>query len=288
MERDGVFFARLFPYFPHQTAMKRPEPGFTIIELIVTVVMLATLGGLTCVGIQSSREKAKTVVEINAARNLITGYLGHAAENNGQVLAGYLADPSVTNLEGKSLEFPMNARYPWRLARSLPAVKGVLVFNGNESMLKLEDRDYRVSAAPNLGLNATLVGGHFGSSSLLAPTPRVIDAYGKFYLSHLAESGDPERLVVFTSARSGVDQSGYFEVRPPYLTGPVWSVERFTLERAAFGHGFIDLRWGGKAVAVMLGGNVELLDESQLRDMRRWSHQAARANDPDFRIRRAE
>jgi prepilin-type N-terminal cleavage/methylation domain-containing protein len=268
--------------------MKKYESGFTIIEMLVTVAMLAALGGLTCVGIQSAREKAKTVVEINAARNLITGYLGHAAENNGQVLAGYLADPSATNLEGKTLGFPMNARYPWRLARSLPAVKGVLVFNGNESMLKLEDRDYRVSAGPNLGLNATLVGGHFGSSSLLAPTPRIVDAYGKFYLSHLAESGDPERLIVFSSARSGDRQPGYFEVRPPHLTGPVWSADKFTKESQASAHGFVDLRWGGKAVAVMLGGNVELLDDSQLRDMRRWSHRAALANERDFTIKRTQ
>jgi hypothetical protein len=34
----------------------------------------------------------------------------------------------------------------------------------------------------------------------------------------------------------------------------------------------VDLRWGGKAVTAMLGGYVDLLDESQLRDMRRWSH----------------
>jgi hypothetical protein len=38
----------------------------------------------------------------------------------------------------------------------------------------------------------------------------------------------------------------------------------------------------------MLGGNVELLDETQLRDMRRWSHQAARANQADFMISRSQ
>lgn len=268
--------------------MKSHLTGFTLVEMLVTVSLITALGTLTVGGIHCARQKAKTLVEINAARNLITGYLGHAAENNGKVLAGYQTDPAATNLEGKVLEFPVNARYPWRLAPSVPGVKGVLVFNGNESVLEAADRDYLVSAEPNLGLNATLVGGHFGSGSPLAPTPRIIDAYGKFYLSQLMESEDPAKLIVFSSARSGEQQPGYFEVRPPKLTGPVWSSGKFQKKSAASAHGFVDFRWGGKAVTAMLAGNVELLDEARMRDMRRWSHQAARANDPDFTIRRAE
>lgn len=266
----------------------RHRPGFTLVETLVAISLIAILGGLTATGIQCARKKARTVVEINAARNLITGYLGYAAENNGQVLAGYQTDPAATNLQGQPLEFPINARYPWRLAPSVPGVKGVLVFNGNESVLETKDSDYLVSAEPNLGLNATLVGGHFGSGSPLAPTPRIVDAYGKFYLSHLVESDDPGKLIVFASARSGERQPGYYEVRSPKLTGAVWSSGKFKVEGPASAHGFVDFRWSGKAVAVMLGGNVELLDESQLRDMRRWSHLAARANDPDFTITRSQ
>ena len=266
--------------------MKKHNPGFTLVEMLVTVALVATLGTLTVTGVQSAREKARTVVEINAARNLITGYLGHAAENNGRVLPGYQNDPTATNSEGELLSDPMNARYPWRLARSVPGVKGVLLYNGTESALESENRDYLVSVHPNLGLNATLVGGHFGSGSPLPPTQRITDAYGKFYLSHLTESDDPGKLVVFTSARSGEGRPGYFEVRPPKLTGPVWGSGKFKSGSPASAHGFVDFRWGGKAVGVMLGGNVELLDETQLRDMRRWSHQAAKADDPDFIIAR--
>ena len=268
--------------------MKRRLSGFTLIEMLVTISLIAILGAITFTGIQCARKKARTVVEIHAARNLVTGYLGYAAENNGQVLTGYQTDPTATNLQGKPLEFPINARYPWRLAPSVPAVKGVLVFNGNESVLQSKDTDYLVSAQPNLGLNATLIGGHFGSGSPLAPSPRIIDAYGKFYLSHLVESDDPSKLIVFASARSGEGKPGYFEVRPPKLTGPVWSSGKFKDEGPASAHGFVDFRWSRKAVVAMLGGNVELLDETQLRDMRRWSHQAARTNNSDFIIRRVE
>ena len=269
--------------------MKRTRiPGFTLVEVLVVIVIIATLGALGMAGVNSARRKAKTVVEINAARNLITAYLGHAGENNGRVLPGYQVDPTATNLYGKPVEFPMNARYPWRLAPSVPTVKGVLVFNGNEKILDGDNADYRVSAQPNLGLNATLVGGHFGSGSPLNPTPRLVEAYGKFYLSQLAESGDPSKLIVFASARSGENSPGYFEVRPPRLTGPVWSPEKFTPGGRASAHGFVDFRWNGKAVVAMLGGNVELQAEDDLRDMRRWSHQAERANNPDFTISRVE
>jgi prepilin-type N-terminal cleavage/methylation domain-containing protein len=268
--------------------MKQRHSGFTLIEVLITVTLIVALGGLGLTGVQMAREKARSVVEVNAARSLITAYLSHAADNNGKVLAGYQTDSNTTNIEGEPLHHPVNARYPWRLTPNVPKIEGVMLYNGNEKALKSDNRDYLVSAQPNLGLNATLVGGHFGSGSPLPPTPRLIEAYGKFYLSHLAESDDPSKLLVFASARSGEDQPGYFEVRPPKLTSSVWQSGKFKADSPAAAHGFVDFRWRGKAVAVMLGGNVEMLDETQLRDMRRWSHQAARANEANFTIRRAE
>ncbi len=266
--------------------MKPRTNGFTLVELLVTLIIIAALASLSYVGIRSAREKARTVVEINAARNLITGYLGYAAENSGNVLAGYQTDLTATNLEGELLSDPMNARYPWRLAPSVPSVKGTLLFNGTESALEETNRDYLVSVHPNLGINAILVGGHFGSGSPLKPTERLLSAYGKFYLSNLTEADEPEKLIVFASARSGENKPGYFEVRSPNLTGKVWTGEKFKARTEASSHGFVDFRWGGKAVTVMLGGNVQLHSEDELRDMRLWSHQAARAHDKDYLITR--
>ena len=267
--------------------MKSQRSGFTLIELLVTIAITATLGTLGMACVRNAKEKSKMVVEVNAARNLINGYIGYSSENNGRLLTGYQTDPKVTNLEGKLLHFPMNARYPWRLAPSVPKIEGVILFNGTEGALQdKENGDYRVSVSPNLGLNATLVGGHFGSASPLNPTPRIVEAYGKFYVSCLAEVQDPSNLIVFASARASVGNPGYFEIRPPNLTSRLWSGEKFVESASASSYGFVDLRWGGKAVTAMLGGNVELLDEHQLRDMRRWSNQAERANERDFRISR--
>lgn len=263
--------------------MKR-RAGFTLVELLVTITIIIVLAGVSFASVQCIRQKAKSVTEVNAARNLITAYLGYATDHNGQVMAGYQSDPQVTNLEGKPLYDPLNARYPWRLAANVPKIQGIMLFNGTESALKDPERDYLVSVHPNMGLNATLVGGHFGSGSPLPPTSRLITAYGKFYLTTVAECDDPNKLIVFASARSGKDAPGYFEVRPPKLIGPVWSSKNFEQSDPAANHGFVDFRWSGKAVVAMLGGNVELRSEDDLRDMRYWSNQAIRANNPDFTI----
>lgn len=266
--------------------MSRAKPGFTLVEVLVVCAVLAALlaagGAVTCV----ARNKARMAIEVNASRNLIAGYLGHAFENNGAVLAGYETDPEATNLHGELLHFPMNARYPWRLAPHLPKVEGVLLVNGNEAALKTSDSDYRVSAQPNLGLNATLVGGHFGTSSPLRPSEKIQAAFGKFLLTHTHEAPSAEGLLVFASARSGPGQVGYYEVRPPNLTRPVWDSGAYTEDATASDFGFVDFRWDGKAVCAMLGGNIELLDEVRMRDMRRWSIQAQAEDDPKFLIRR--
>lgn len=266
--------------------MKRSN-GFTLVEMMIAVVMIVVLAGLTVSISRGARQKARMVVEINAARNLIAGYLTYAGENAGKLLPGYAPDPYVTNLQGKPLAEPMNARYPWRLTPYVPKIEGVMLFNGNESALKAKESDYMVSVKPNLGLNATLVGGHFGTGSPLPPTDRLVQAYGKFYLSHLAGSFDPNRQIVFASARAaegGPASAGYFEIRPPKLTSRVWSTGKFDSSSGPADHGFVDFRWDGKAVVAMLGGNVEVLNETQLRDMRRWSDLANRANDPDHLI----
>lgn len=258
--------------------------AFTLVELIVTITIIAILATVSSAAFLKFREKARMVTEVSAARNLITAYLAYPADHGGQIMAGYQSDLDATDLDGNPLPYPLNARYPWRLAPFAPRINGIMLFNGNESALNSKNSDYLVSVMPNLGLNAVLLGGHFGSGSPLPPSPRLIEAYGKFHLTHLSEVEAPERLIVFASARSGKGKPGYFEIRPPRLTTPVWTSKKFETEIPAHQHGFVDFRYNGSAVTACLAGNVQLLNEIQLRDMRRWSNQAARENDPNFTI----
>lgn len=261
--------------------MKKHQSGFTLVEMLVTITIIAVVGTIGMTGFSKARQHARSMTELNAARNLAAGYLGYAAENNGKIMAGYESSPqNVVNLQGKAVSGVAAERYPWRLSPYVPSVKGIMLFNGNEKFLDRGDSDYMVSVGPNLGVNANFMGGHWGGSSLISPGGRL----GKAYLGTLAEADDPSRLVVFASARGRETSDGYFEVRPPNATGRVWTSAKFTEEGAPDSHGFVDFRWGGKAVCAMLGGNVEMLTEPQLRDMRRWSHLAVRADDPNYRF----
>ncbi|MCU0796649.1 MAG: type II secretion system GspH family protein [Akkermansiaceae bacterium] len=262
--------------------MKRQ--GFTLVELLVTIVITATLAAVGGVGVASLKKRAALATETNAAHQLIIGYLNYAADHQNKVMPGYQSDPDVTNLDGEPLHDPVNARYPWRIAPYVPSVEGIMLYNGNERFLKDPQRDYLVSVQPNLGLNTVFMGGHFGSGSPLRPSPRLIEAIGPYYVSRMSQAVRPELQLVFASARSSTGASGHFEVRPPRLLAPNWKSSDFSEDSLPSDHGFVDFRWSGRAVTAMLGGNVELLDESELRDMRRWSHQAARLNNPDYTV----
>lgn len=265
--------------------MKSRQKGFTLVEVLVTFVLIIALGGVGLTCVRNARKRANSVVEINAARNLITGYLSYASDNSGALLKGFDSNGTATNLDGDPVGATAAARYPWRLAPSVPKVEGVILYNGNESNLKTVNSDYAVSVNPNMGINANLVGGYYHSAGLLeAGKPKLVTAYGKFYVSHLSEADDPGKLIVFASARGGKEFGGYFQVQPPQLTGKIWTNAKYDENNPGNSHGFVDFRWSGKAAVAMLGGNIEMLDEDQLRDMRRWSNQASVANDPDYLI----
>ncbi len=256
--------------------------GFTLVEMLVAVTLVAALATITTAGVQHARHKAALATEINAARNLSIAYASYAAEHSGRLLPGYQSDPAASNLHGERLHHPVNARYPWRLAPYAPKVEGILLFNGNEKFLDADNSDYLVSVRPNLGINSIFVGGHHGSGSPLRPSPRMIEALGKFHVTRMAEAFAAEKLIVFASARSGPREAGNFEIRPPNTLAPEWSDKPFAKSTSPGDHGFVDFRWSGKAVVATLGGGVVMLDEDQMRDMRRWSNQAARRNDRDF------
>jgi len=266
--------------------MKRPAAthGFTLVELLVVIVIVVVLASLSIAGLRSARQKAMSVTEVSAARNLVAGYLGYAADNNGKLLPGFKKDPAATNLEGKLVPVVASARYPWRLAPSVPAVKGVMFYNGNEVYLEDQDSDYKVSVFPNMGINATFVGGSYGGGSPDADSVVTTQALGKYYVSSMAEVDDPSKLLVFASARhidqeKGKIMQGYFKVDAPNTVSRKWGSNKFEADGSPGDHGFVDFRWNGKAVIGMLGGNVELVSEDALRDMRRWSNLALRAND---------
>lgn len=257
-----------------------------MIEVLAVTAIVAVLAAITVPVVGRLRNEGLKAQEVASGRKLIVGYQLHASENNGELMPGYAArGATATDASGNVIDFPANSRYPWRLAPYLNYDMKSFVLTGNGVESETADSHYAVSVSPNLGMNVTFVGGDFGSASDLAPSPRTVEKYGNFCATRMAQVSKPSKLLVFASARRGVGKVGNFSVQSPYFGSRRWA-NSWDEKQAAGAFGFVDLRYGGRAVAVMLDGHTELLDEDQLQDMRRWSIQAADADDPNFTIRR--
>jgi prepilin-type N-terminal cleavage/methylation domain-containing protein len=64
---------------------RRRRPGFTLVELLVSIVILAVLATLVVMISGKVRGKAKQASSMNAMRQIAQGNIGFAAENNGSI-----------------------------------------------------------------------------------------------------------------------------------------------------------------------------------------------------------
>lgn len=266
--------------------------GFTLVELLVVIVIIAVISGLLILVVGRVSRSGKMAKEISAGRQLVSAYISTAADRDGQFLVGYSASDNATDERDQPVMNPASGRYPWRLAPYFRyQMRGILLVNEQEKIADIKDHDdyvYRASAFPSFGINATYVGGNERSG--LIPTAATIRYFGNFVATRMVQVTQPGRLIVFASSHYNGDdaqasadggQSGFHLLTPPRTTKVEWQGS-FDRKAPAEKFGFLDLRYSGRAVCVMLGGNVELLDEKQLQDMRYWSLQAAEADNADF------
>ncbi|MES2569990.1 MAG: type II secretion system protein [Verrucomicrobiota bacterium] len=259
--------------------------GFTLVELIVVVSIVAVLIAITLPVVSSVRKKGDMVSEIAAARQLMVAYANYAAEHDNQLMPGYGNFPAKDD-RGKDLHNPASSRYPWRIAPYLGYDLSILYGKAGSSRLKIDrTRDYAsyvyaVSVAPALGMNTVYVGGDY---QMMNPeSPRAIAAYGQFCVTRMAQAVKPATLIVFASAWFG-DQGeripGYFKIEPPsFAAGRKWA-KTLPPNAPPEASGHVDFRYDGRAVTAMLDGHVEMLDFRQMNDMRRWSNLSAEANE---------
>jgi prepilin-type N-terminal cleavage/methylation domain-containing protein len=286
------------------TRRREPRPGrrarraFTIVELLVTIAVIAILVGILMPALGHARSAAHMTNEMAAARDLMLAYILYAGDNNDHILPGYKDDLPATDQYGTPLEEVtapiVAARYPWRIAPYLDFNFRGLYKNEHEDVLEEmkytshENYVYIVSLSPSLGINAAWVG---GDQNQLGFNKTALDTYGKFYVTSLTEARFPERLLVFTSAR-GLDPmgvvnggivQGYFKVMSPRFSasgGYLWA-EYFRQAKNPTDFGFVSPRYRGKAVTAFIDGHVGGLGEPELADMRHWANQA---DEPDWAL----
>lgn len=269
---------------------RQPRAAFTLVELLVVIAIIGILAALLSPALSSARLSAKAAREQSCARSLMMGIVNFAIDHDDRVLPGYVNGP-VELPTGKSLSYPASARYPWRLMPYIGSTdKQVMWANPDgrvEPMADASSDDYAVSVSPTLGMNIFYVGGDDSGNSGegIRPIDSHFNRFGPFCLTRMSHAASPSRQLVFVSARMPGEKNepipGYFKVHAPRVVNDLWSNHPFREDADPAQHGYVDLRYRGKAVTAALDGHVEMLDETALRDMRRWSDLAARANDPD-------
>lgn len=261
--------------------------AFTLIELLVVIAVASLLAGVLLPSLAGARRQARMVHELASGRELMLGYLGYAMDNKDALIPGYTDQfVELDDDQGNPLSpAEVVKRWPWRLVAHLNGgVYGSLLVN--EQAKALADRrapmwSYMVSLTPSLGLNYFNLGGDLtagGSNN----TPGCLQKLG------LAVA--PTRMIVFASARSPGESGtvhGYFKIVPP--TKPFeysahgWTQEGYSESGEPAAWGYVHPRWSGKTIVAFLDGHAGPLGIDEMRDMTRWSNQAAQQGNPNWR-----
>jgi prepilin-type N-terminal cleavage/methylation domain-containing protein len=226
--------------------MHTPRRGFTIVEVLVVVGVIALLVGLLAYGIQTAIRSARKTTEMNGLRQVGLAWAQYSVNYDERLLPGYLDDAvqqawrtRYRNTRGETLAAEFCRTYPWRL---LPFLS--YEFETLYGYLERDDPDWNanpaiVSDAPAFGLNAYYVGGWWRSATSgdpdLPPTPRPLFANGRYtdgqnneirgrlVVQSQAGIRHPTELIVFAS--SAYREPGFYRDRiQTYQPGAAWVV----------------------------------------------------------------
>lgn len=102
----------------------RRARGFTIVELLVVVAIIAVLMGLLVSGLRGAMASSKKTGELSLLRAYHTAWQQYADQSDEQLLPGYLDPATQTawgvtyrNMANQTLDPSLAAHYPWRLQK---------------------------------------------------------------------------------------------------------------------------------------------------------------------------
>ncbi len=283
---------------PERT-MTRNTRGFTMIELMVVIAIIALLVTLVAVSLKTVRGSARRTVSLSALKQIMAAYRSYSDDNRGQFLPGYIGadlfapnEPfenlRVTLPDGTPLQPEDKQSYVWRLAPYVDNAWEVFYSElRDEGLMAQLESEYSsgtyggISERPTYGLNSIFVGGdsvHGGTS--IADQHPWQDNNPVIAATRFTQVKNPARLIVFGAAAKAdpsgstvyLDESfGFCELRPPYLNldlganmwiDPQWKVAaRGLVEQTTTGQ-YTD----GAGLPIVRNGNdliaVGLLDGS--------------------------
>ena len=206
----------------------RRDRGFTLIELMVVIAIIALLVTLVAVSLKAVRGSARRTVSLSALKQIMMAYRSYSDDNRGQLLPGYIdaelfaegqpfENLRVTLPGGTPLEADDKQSYVWRLAPYVDNAWEVFYSElRDEGLMAQLEAEYSdgiygpfgdqssilggISERPTYGLNSIFVGGdseHGGQvvkdMNPWTPTdPNVVIAATRF-----TQVKNPARLIVF-------------------------------------------------------------------------------------------
>lgn len=272
--------------------------GFTLVELLVVVTVIAALIAILLPTINTARTNARHTRASAHLKHLATGYATRTSEHRGQFLYGYTPPTlfgkpvTIQTDTGHTLGLPVADRYPWRLAPYVPGIWPILYEHTHQrppEPLPHEDpasasaKAYSLSVTPGFGINSCYLGGHHGLWEGFRPANGShVPNRGKHVIFNDTEANRPATLIVFAESQARnapglAPDAGIHFLSPPHARGPKWSVQpnqTFELAQQAQIVGLPMGRYGPRTATAMLDGHVSSLTPPELADMRRWANQA--------------
>lgn len=268
-----------------------PRFGLTIVEILVSIGIIALLMGLLMPALRYMRESNESMKASIAARGLMHAYLMYAEIRQGHVVPAHLlADQATKGVEdefGNKLHPPVSQRWVYRLAPYFNFDWAGTILIGRRAEL-LEDQTrmlatgasgaadwaYQVSVFPAFGINRRFMGGDYRRPDWIAQ---------RHHLVRIHEAFSPSELITFASSRFFVGANrydGYIDVDAPPL-GAVYDEEKPT-DNPANAFGYLHPRYQGRAVVGWLDGHTSALPPHELLDRRNWANEARRKDDPNW------
>ena len=223
--------------------MRTRHQGFSLMELLVVVGIIAVLISILLPSLGSARRQARQTRVAADLHNMLVAYSTYTADNGDRVLPGFLpVGTSWTVASQQSGIAPVSGqaalRYPWRFQPYFRDWR-VLFNSGPLSNEEINTYAYQLSLLPRFGLNSMFVGGDPRTQSLvLGANGPVSRGNGGSVVFRSVEVRRPSSLIVFaetgnfvggklnTASSSTLPPScppesltGYFQLWPPRALG---------------------------------------------------------------------